>query len=134
MPRNAVPIARAEPASAGVNLQRDKMTVDSKELRAFLTPKTNDNSNDSSLDHAFADGKVRVFEQLTPQRTREGTGDHCEFYTKANKVVLNGGSPQMNDSQKGITKGRQLTYFSDDDHLIVDGQKKQLAYTELKKH
>ncbi|MBV8551271.1 MAG: LPS export ABC transporter periplasmic protein LptC [Acidobacteriaceae bacterium] len=120
--------------SGGVSLQRDKMTVTSKELRAFLTPKTANNSGDSSLDHAFAEGNVKIFEQVTPTRTRQGTSEHCEYYTKANKVVLNGGSPQMNDSLKGTTRGRQLTYFSDDDHLIVEGEKKQLAYTQLRKH
>ena len=35
--------------SGGVVLLRNAMTVNSDELRAFLTPKTNDNSNDSSL-------------------------------------------------------------------------------------
>lgn len=120
--------------TGGVMLNRDKMTINCKELRAFLSPKKSDNSNDSSLDHAFADGAVRVFEHVTPTRTREGTSEHAEYYTKEDKVILTKGAPQMIDSLKGITKGRQLTYFSGDDHLIVEGEKKELAYTQLKKH
>jgi lipopolysaccharide export system protein LptA len=120
--------------SGGVTLNRDKMTIDCKEMRAFLSPKKSDNSNDSSLDHAFADGAVRVFEHVTPTRTREGTSEHAEYYTKEDKVILNKGAPQMIDSQKGVTNGHQLTYFSGDDHLIVEGEKKDLAYTQLKKH
>ncbi len=119
--------------SGGVHLTRDKMTVSSKELRAFLNPKSDTNSNDSSLDHAFATGNVVISEAVAPNRTRTGTAERCEYYTKEDKVVLNGGLPQMVDSYKGITKGRQLTYYNGDDHLIVEGEKKQLAYTQMKK-
>ncbi|MFL6351762.1 MAG: LptA/OstA family protein [Bryobacteraceae bacterium] len=116
----------------GVKLVRGTMTVKSKELRAFLTPKSEKKDDQSSLDHAFADGDVTIF-QAKPDRTRTGTAEHCEYYTKENKVVLNGGAPQMVDSYKGITKGHQLTYYSDDDRLVVEGQKDQLAYTKMRK-
>lgn len=116
----------------GVKLVRDTMTVKSKELRALLTPKSEKKNDESSLDHAVADGNV-VIVAVKPNRTRTGTSEHCEYYTKEDKVILNGGSPQMLDSYKGITKGRQLTYYSDDDHLVVEGQKDQLAYTQMKK-
>lgn len=119
--------------TGGVKLTREKMTVVSDELKAFLTPKTKDNSDQSSLDHAIASGKVTVSQVLPGGRTRVGTAEHCEYYTKDSKVVLNGGAPQIVDSYKGITKGTQLTYFSDEDHLIVEGAKKQLAYTRMKK-
>jgi lipopolysaccharide export system protein LptA len=119
--------------TGGVKLTRDKMTVTSKQIKAFLNPKDENNSNQSSLDHAFADGSVSIFEVVSPGRTRTGTSEHCEYYAKEDKVVLNGGSPQMVDTYKGITKGRQLTYYSGDDHLIVEGENKQLAYTRMKK-
>jgi lipopolysaccharide export system protein LptA len=119
--------------TGGVELVRDKMTVNAKQVKAFLTPNNGNNSGDSSLDHAFADGAVKVFEVVAPGRTRTGTSDHCEYYTKDDKVVLNGGAPQVIDSYKGVTKGAQLTYYSDDDRLLVDGIKKQLAFTRMRK-
>ena len=119
--------------TGGVTLMRDKMTVSSKQIRAFLTPKTNDNSNDSSLDHAIADGNVEISQVVSPARTRTGNAEHCEYYTKDDKVVLNGGSPVMHDTVKGTTKGHQLTYFSDDDHLIVEGEKGQVAVSQMRK-
>jgi lipopolysaccharide export system protein LptA len=119
--------------TGGVTLLRDKMTVSSKEIRAFLTPKTKDNSNDSSLDHAIADGNVQISQAVSLARTRTGNSEHCEYYTKDDKVVLNGGSPQMHDTVKGTTKGRQLTYFNDDDHLIVEGGKGQVAVSQMRK-
>lgn len=119
--------------TGGVKLTREKMTVTAKEMLAYLTPKNGNNSDQSSLDHAFANGNVMIFDIVAPKRTRTGTANHCEYYTKQNKVILNGGSPQMVDSYKGITKGRQLTYYDDDDRLVVEGEKKQLAYTQMKK-
>ncbi|MBV9405124.1 MAG: LPS export ABC transporter periplasmic protein LptC, partial [Acidobacteriaceae bacterium] len=119
--------------TGGVKLTREKMTVTAKEVLAYLNPKDSDNKNQSSLNHVFANGDVNIHNLTTDNRTRTGTAEHCEYYTSENKVILNGGSPQMVDSYKGITKGRQLTYYDDDDRLIVEGEKKQLAFTQMKK-
>ncbi len=119
--------------TGGVTLVRGKMTVTSKQMRAFLTPKTTGHSDDSSLDHAIADGDVAVVEMLAGNRKRSGAADHGEYYTKDDKVVLNGGDPQIVDSSKGMTRGRQLTYFTDEDHLIVEGVSKKVAFTRMKK-
>lgn len=119
--------------TGGVTLVRGKMTVTSKQMRAFLTPKTADKSDDSSLDHAIADGDVAVMEVLAGNRKRSGSAEHGEYYTKDDKVVLNGGEPKIVDSIKGMTRGRQLTYFTDEDHLIVEGVSKKVAFTRMKK-
>jgi lipopolysaccharide export system protein LptA len=71
---------------------------------------------------------------MTDNRTRTGTSDHCEYFTKEDKVVLNGGAPQFVDSRKGITRGKQLTYFSSDDKLIVEGETEKISLTRMKKH
>ena len=39
----------------------------------------------------------------------------------------------MVDSQKGVINGSQLTYFSGDEHLIVDGKKERNVFTRMKK-
>ena len=107
--------------------------ITARQIEAFLMPKSAETQNQSSLDHAIATGEVTISDAISPTRTRTGTGEHCEYYTKQDKVVLNGGAPQMVDSHKGVIKGQQLTYFSGEDHLIVDGKKKQLAFTRMKK-
>jgi lipopolysaccharide export system protein LptA len=117
--------------SGGVTLLRNNMTVTSKELRAFLTPKTNDNSGDSSLDHAFADGGLMVVDILGPNHKRTGSADHGEYYTKEDKVILSGGSPQIVDNIRGVTKGREITYYSGDDRLLVEGELKQPAFSKM---
>ncbi|HLH02253.1 MAG TPA: LptA/OstA family protein [Bryobacteraceae bacterium] len=119
--------------SEGVRLTRAKMTITAKQVEAFLTPKSEQTKGESSLNHAVATGSVVISDIISPGRTRTGTGEHCEYYTKEDKVVLSGGQPQMIDSYKGVVKGRQLTYYSGEDHLIVDGKKEQLAFTRMKK-
>ena len=110
--------------TGGATLTRQGMTISCKKLEAFLSPKTKENNNDSSLDHAFADGNVVVFKLLPNNRKRTATSEHGEYFTADEKVVLNGGSPQMVDSIKGITRGRELVYYSGDDHLMVEGATK----------
>ena len=100
----------------GVVLERPNMKVTSKELRAFL--KKDDNS--SSLEKAYADGDA-VIVQTGVDRTRRGTGEHALYEVSEEKVTLEGGSPQFADSLKGTTKGQKLTWFSNDDRLLVDG-------------
>ena len=120
--------------TGGVKLTRDRMVVTSKELRAFLTPNDPKTANDdTSLDHAFADGDVVVF-QSNPDRSRTGTAQHCEYYPKENKVVLNGGVAKVVDSRKGTTVGRQLTYFSDTDRTIVEGGKDAPVVSDMFRH
>jgi lipopolysaccharide export system protein LptA len=117
--------------SGGATLVHDKMNVAAQDIRAFLTPKT-PNSDDSALDHAIADGKVVVVE-VAKDRTRTGRSEHCEYYIKLDKVILNGGIATMVDSLKGSTRGRQLTYFTDDNRMLVEGQKNELAFSKMLK-
>jgi lipopolysaccharide export system protein LptA len=102
--------------SDGVELERMNMKVKAKVIRAFLR----NDSHDSSLDHAFAEGSVEVLENAS-DRQRHGTSDHAEYYPDDAKVILEGGAPQFIDSVKGTTQGEKLTWFSDEDRLIVAG-------------
>ena len=65
--------------------------MNSRELRAFL--KEDEKGGGSSLDHAFADGSVKIVD-TTPVRTRTGTSEHAEYYVADAKVILNGGEPR----------------------------------------
>jgi lipopolysaccharide export system protein LptA len=102
--------------SGGVHLRRPGLEVKSRELRAWLA----DSDADSSLDHAFADGNVLMV--LTgPLWTRTGTGEHGEYYEDDQKVIMRGKPALLVDSQGRRTRGDELTYFSNDDRLLVNG-------------
>ncbi len=114
--------------SGGVVLDRPGMHVESRELRAFLA----DNSADSRLEKAFAEGGVKIV-QTGPDRTRTGTADHGEYYPESQKVVLRGGKPQLVDSLKGFAYGDELTYFANDDRLLINGSPDQPAKSRIRR-
>jgi lipopolysaccharide export system protein LptA len=112
----------------GVVLNRPNMQVKGQEIRAFLR----DDSDDSSLDHAFADGKVEIL-QTAPDHIRNGASEHAEYYVDDDKVILEGGNPRFSDSVRGNTRGSKLTWFSKDDRLLVNGVEKEPANSRLRR-
>jgi lipopolysaccharide export system protein LptA len=116
--------------SGGAVLNRPGVVVNGKEIRIWLTPAAP--GKDSTLDRAFADGQVKIV-QTAPDRTRTGTGEHGEYYLADERMVLNGGSPQLVDTIKGTTRGQQLTWFARNDRLLVESAESQPAITSLRK-
>jgi lipopolysaccharide export system protein LptA len=112
--------------TGGVLLNRTGLRVKSRELRAFLA----DSSADSRLEKAFAEGAVEIV-QTARDRTRTGTGEHGEYYPDDQKVVLRGGQPHMVDSLKGESRGAELTYYANDDRLLVNGSAEQPVKSRL---
>ncbi len=100
--------------SGHVRMVSDTMVMQSDKLDVYLTPAAS--SGGSQVDHAVADGKVKVAE---PDRTE--TSDHAEYFAAAGKVVLTGGPPVLVDEARGSTTGQRLTFFIHDDRLLVDG-------------
>jgi lipopolysaccharide export system protein LptA len=106
--------------SGGATLERPNMTVKGQDIRAFLR----NDSNDSSLDHAIADGHVEVHETAL-DRIRDASSEHAEYYVDEDKVILEGGQPRFVDSTRGTTRGQKLTWYSSDDRLLVNGVAQQ---------
>ncbi len=104
----------------GATLERPEMTVKGQDIHAFLR----NDSNDSSLDHATADGHVEVHD-VGLDRVRDAWSDHAEYYVDEDKVILEGGLPRFVDSTRGTTRGQKLTWYSSDDRLLVDGVPQQ---------
>ncbi|HXM40690.1 MAG TPA: LPS export ABC transporter periplasmic protein LptC [Bryobacteraceae bacterium] len=114
--------------SGGVFLNRAGLQMKATELRSWLAEEGADNR----LQKAFADGAVQIV-QTGPIRTRTGASEHAEYYTDENKIVLRGGDPMMNDNVRGNTRGAELTYYSDDDRLLVKGSDGKPAVSHIKK-
>jgi lipopolysaccharide export system protein LptA len=114
--------------SGGATLERPNMTVKGRDINAFLR----NDSNDSSLDHAVADGHVEVHE-TSFDRTRDAWSEHAEYYVDEDKVILEGGQPRFVDSTRGTTRGQKLTWYSSDDRLLVNGEAQQPVKSVLHK-
>jgi lipopolysaccharide export system protein LptA len=108
----------------GAIMVRPGLVVNGKELKAYL----NDRDADTSLNHAFAEGAVKMV-STEDKRTRTGTGEHGEYYATEKKVILNGGDALLVDSLKGQTRGKQLTWWSNNDRLLVNGAENRPADT-----
>ena len=102
--------------TGGVALNRPGLSEKCAELRAFLA----DSGADSRLDKAFAEGTVEII-QTAQDRRRTGTGEHSEYYTAEQKVILRGNRAKLVDTVDGVTEGDELTYFANDDRLLVNG-------------
>ncbi len=101
--------------TGGVSLGRGGLWVKSRELRAYLA-----DSGDSRLDKAFADGAVEIVD-ASPAGPRTGTGEHSEYYAAEAKVILRGSKARIVDSAGSTSEGLELTYFPNDDRLLVNG-------------
>ena len=116
----------------GVQLERPGLTVDSKDLRAFLT----DSTEETSLDKAFATGAVKIVATTATakeKRMRTGTSERAEYYAGEQKVILSGGQPKLVDSAQGSTTGDELTWWADNDRLLVNGAEKGRAQSIIRK-
>ena len=120
--------ARLAHYSGGVLLNRGGLQMKAVDLRSWLAEEGADNR----LQKAFADGSVQIV-QSGPIRTRIGSSEHAEYYTEEDKIVLRGGDPTMNDSIRGNTRGSELTYYSNDDRLLVKGSDGKPATSHIRR-
>ena len=114
--------------TGGVLLVRPGLRVKGAELRAFLAAE----GADSRIEKAYADGRVEI-DAAGGGRTRRGTGEHAEYYTAEQKIILRGGQPQLVDSKGGSTRGTELTYYANDDRLQVIGAPGQPATSRIRR-
>jgi lipopolysaccharide export system protein LptA len=117
--------------TGGVALNRPGLQVKGKELRAFLA----DSGSDSRLEKAYADGAVEVL-QSSKDADRNGTGDHAEFYTDDQKIVLRAPRAKMvmtpkNGAKPSTSEGTELTYLVNDDRLLVIGAPNEPANNRI---
>jgi len=117
--------------TGGVVLNRPGLQVKGKELRAFLA----ESGSDSRLEKALADGAVEIL-QSSKDADRNGTGDHAEFYTEDQKIVLRAPKAKMvltpkNGAKPSTSEGTELTYLVNDDRLLVTGAPNEPANNRI---
>jgi lipopolysaccharide export system protein LptA len=113
--------------TGGAQLSRPNLQVKSREIHAYLA----DSGADSRLEKALADGAVEIH-QTSKDMAYNGTAEHSEYYTDEQKVILTGGKPRMTRSDGSYTDGPGgLTYYVNDDRLIVNGSDGKPANSRL---
>ena len=122
-----------------VKMNRPGLEVVSKQLRAYLDEEDTERFSEQpagGIEKVFAYGAVKIVE-TGDQRIRKGNGETGEYYTADGKLVLEGGKPEMVDVVKGVeqrrTTGKQLTWFANNDKLIVDGQEQKPSLSTIQR-
>ncbi len=112
----------------GVTLTRGPTQVTSTELRGIFASAP----GASALEKAIADGNVVIL-QSSGGRVRKGVAEHAEYALTEEKVTLSGGTPEFTDSWRGSTRGTQLTWFSGNGRLLVNGRDDQPAVSVIRR-
>lgn len=111
--------------------RRTGLTVFSDRLEGHLGA-GQENGSRNRLEKAFASGNVRIV-QSGAADTRQGAGRNAEYYPSESRVVLIGDPASVQDGRRGRTEGRRLTYYLDDDRLLVQGSSQERARTLRRK-
>jgi lipopolysaccharide export system protein LptA len=106
-----------------VKMVSEDTTLQSDRLDVYLL--RGESAEGSQIDHAVADGHVRV-----TQPGRRGLSQHAEYFAGPGEIVMTGGTPSLFDVQKGYTAGQRLTVYTQNDRLLVDGGEKSPSLTE----
>jgi lipopolysaccharide transport protein LptA len=110
-----------------VELKRGALLVQSRELDAWLAP-PGDTAN--RLEKAAAHGEVKVLEAAAAGAAgRRGFGKRAEYYPGEERVVLEGDPARVVNPRQDTTQGSKLTYFLNDDRLLVLGSPQQRSYS-----
>ncbi|MDE0436726.1 MAG: hypothetical protein OXH92_22245 [Bryobacterales bacterium] len=112
-------------------LRRADLTVTSDRLEGHLGSDEETGSR-NRLEKAFATGNVRIVRRGASD-ARQGAGRNAEYYPRESKVILIGAPASVQDGRRGRTEGARLTYYLDDDRLLVQGSSQERARTLRRK-
>ncbi|HYM12731.1 MAG TPA: LptA/OstA family protein, partial [Bryobacterales bacterium] len=105
-----------------VVMHRDRMLIRSGELEAFLRPQQDVQRGESRIERLLARNHVDLVE-TAPEKgaPRRARAEQAEYFSGEEKITLRGGTPTIEQPGRGSTKGAELTYYVDDDRLLVNG-------------
>lgn len=81
----------------------------------------------AQLDKIIASGSV-----LITQPNRRATGDQLVYAAADDKFVVTGGPPAIFDAEHGKTTGASLTFYRNDNRVLIEGDKGSPAVTQTR--
>jgi lipopolysaccharide export system protein LptA len=97
--------------SGGVKARQGPDRIEAESIEVFLMKETNE------VERLTAEHNV-----IIKQPGRRGSGDKLVYTSDDGKGVLEGKVARVEDDEKGITMGSQLTFYSRDDKVFVDNR------------
>jgi lipopolysaccharide export system protein LptA len=111
------------------SLVQNDLKVDSNELEMRFRK---ENEGDTVLEHSTARNNVHILISAEEQQ-RKGKGDKADFFHLENRVVLTGNTAIFEDVNQGATSGKELTYFTLEDRLLVNGKEADRAVSLIRR-
>ena len=104
--------ARRVHYEGNVDVKQGSDTMKAQTLDIFLDEGSNE------VDHILAETGVTM-----TQPGRRGSGDRVEYNAAKDTIVLTGNLAKVEDDERGLTTGRQLTLHMSDDKILVEDQR-----------
>jgi lipopolysaccharide export system protein LptA len=127
-------IEREADFAGGVVAQGVDGTLTADVVHAYLTPVLI--GQDASAGKSGPGGQVDkvVAEQnvVLQQPARRATGDRLVYSAPIDEYVMVGGPPSVWDAVHGTVTGASLTFYNDDDRVLVDGSEDSRAVTHTR--
>ncbi len=104
----------------GIRAQSQQGELLSRTLELFLAPSppgAASSGGQRQLSRGLARGGVVV-----RQGGRQGTAEQAEYFAADGKFVLSGGQPTLTDASRDTTTGRQLTFFTASDTILIESE------------
>jgi lipopolysaccharide transport protein LptA len=95
----------------GVKARQGSDRIEADSVEVFLMKETNE------VERLTAEGNV-----VLNQPGRRGTGDKLAYTGADGRAILEGKTARVEDEEKGVTMGAQLTFYSRDDKVFVDNR------------
>jgi len=116
----------------GVVAKGNDLTITSAEMNVFLQARGQKEPNQTlsgagKLEKIVAEGQVRITEP-----TRRAEGDVLVYTAADDKFVLSGGPPSIFDAEHGKITGVSLTFFRQDDRVLVEGNEKSPTVSQTR--
>jgi lipopolysaccharide export system protein LptA len=116
----------------GVVAKGTDFTASAREMDAYLLPRSETASAQSSigsgqLDHLVGQGNVVI-----QQPTRRADGQNLVYTAADQKFVLTGGPPSIFDAERGRTTGVSLTFYRRDGRVLVEGEASTPVVTQTR--
>ncbi len=95
----------------GVRARQGSDRIEADSVEVFLMKETKE------VERLTAEGNV-----VLNQPGRRGTGDKLVYTGADGRAILEGKTARVEDDEKGVTMGAQLTFYSRDDKVFVDNR------------
>jgi len=115
--------------TGGVTAKGADATVTSEQMTVFLLPRSQSQVGTGRGTYGQVDRMIAEKQVVVTQPTRHGNGDRLVYTSADDKFVLTGNSPSIFDAERGKTTGDSLTFYRQDDRVLVEGKQTSPAVT-----